>query len=309
LKRIITVSGELPAEKMGITMPHEHVLCEINRFSGKIDNLLDDLQTAASEICFFGEAGGNTIVDVTTEDIGRNAEALKNISEITDINIIASAGYYIEETYPSYVLESNVSILAKHMIDEIINGIKETGIRPGIIGELGSTRGCPTSQEKKVLQAAGRASIETGLSITLHSVKAGLAAIQVGILKKTGVSPEKIIAGHMDTDWKMGIEKDLVYYQKLLDEGVYLEFDRIGWNEVLHEDELMERILKLIEKGYAERILLSSDLCRKSFYHISEGRGYDCVLKNFVPKLRSRGVSEKQIRMILSENPSAVFSC
>lgn len=98
MKKVMTVCGEIPLVQLGVTLPHEHIVCDIARLSGTPDNLLDDLEVCKQEVAYFKRARGGMIVDVTTPDIGRNAAALREISEATGIHILTCTGYYLEQT-------------------------------------------------------------------------------------------------------------------------------------------------------------------------------------------------------------------
>ena len=308
MKRVMTVTGEIAADALGVTMPHEHVFADISRHSGNPDNLLNDTQLCIRELVPYKMAGGSTLVDATTEDLGRNPIALRFISEAAGVNIITTTGYYSERIYPPYVLEATAAELAGRMIDEARNGIGDTGIRPGIIGELGSASGSVTTAEEKVLRAAACAQAETSLAITLHSSYGRPGIRQLAVLKDAGASPEKVIVGHVDAEWHVDIREDMEYYERILDGGACVEFDTIGWQDFCPEDERLRRILRLLEKGYAPQILLSSDLCRRSFYRANGGRGYDYVLTCFIPLLLRSGVSQGVINTLLVENPLRVLS-
>jgi hypothetical protein len=88
MKKVMTVCGEIPLAQLGLTMPHEHIVCDLARLSGTPDNLLDDLDACKQEVAYFKRARGGTIMDVTTPDIGRNVAALREISEATGIHIL-----------------------------------------------------------------------------------------------------------------------------------------------------------------------------------------------------------------------------
>ncbi len=304
MKKIITVLGEIAADELGVTMPHEHVICDISLHSGNENNRLTDVNLAIQEVMAFKEAGGNSLVDVTTVDIGRNPEALKKASEATGVNIITTTGFYCEDIYPSSFWDADKKSLARYMIDEAVNGIGETGIRPGVIGELGSKNSTASPAEETALRASALTQLETGLAIVLHSALNRPAPDQVRILREEGVSPERIIVSHADIVWHEDIQLDLAYHLSLLDIGCYLSFDTIGWQEFSPEDHKIACILELIEMGYADQLLLSSDLCRRTFYHANGGRGYDYVIRDFVPRLKESGVSETDIKCILVSNPS-----
>jgi phosphotriesterase-related protein len=308
VKKIITVLGEVAADELGVTMPHEHVICDISLHSGNEKNRITDINLAIQEVKVYREAGGNSLVDVTTVDIRRNPVALRQVSEATGVNIITTTGLYCEDIYPPSFWDADKESLARLMIDEAVNGIGETGIRPGVIGELGSKNSTASPAEETVLRASALTHLETGLAIVLHSALNRPAPDQVRILREEGVTPERIIVSHADIVWHEDIQIDLAYHLSLLDIGCYLSFDTIGWQEFSPEDHKIACILALIERGYADRLLLSSDLCRRTFYHANGGRGYDYVIKSFVPRLKEMGVSDADINRILVSNPTDVLA-
>lgn len=309
MKHIMTVCGEVTPEQLGIVLPHEHVICDIARHSGNANNLLTDVTACTREMEYFKRAGGGTIVDVTTPDIGRDPQSLRDVSLAAGVNIVTCTGYYTEKTAQELIGEQTVDDLAAWMIKEITVGIGDTGIRPGVIGELGSPNHYVRPAEEKVLRAAGRAHRETGMSISLHAAIGRPGVDQLAILREEGVSLDRVIVGHADYEWHREVGTDLEYYQKLLDAGCYVEFDQIGWGEdVVPEKEIIKRVLLLLERGYSNRLLLSMDICRRSFYRQNGGHGYDYLLTHFTKKLQVAGLSDDQIRLIMTENPSRALA-
>ena len=308
MKRVPTVLGDIPADELGVTMPHEHVICDISLHSGHAYNRLTDVEAAAREVAAFRLAGGCTIVDVTTPDIGRDPAALKRVSELSGVNIVTCTGYYAEAVYPSDLMRKSVDELAGEMIAEVRDGIGETGVRPGIIGELGAKGFDLTPAEERVLRAAARTHLETGLAITLHSTIGRPAPNQVAVLREEGVPTQRVIVGHADVVWHDDVDLDLAYFLPLLDAGCFLEFDTVGWPENSPDAARVERIRLLLDRGYERQLLLSTDLCRVTFYRANGGRGYDCVLRDFAPMLREAGVTDDQMRLMLKENPREALS-
>jgi len=308
MKKIVTVTGDISPEKLGVTMPHEHVICDISLHSGIENNRLDDVEAAILEVNAFREAGGGCLVDVTTADIGRNATALKQVAQATGVNIVTTTGWYSESIYPSRVGTDDVAALAREMIHEATHGIGETGIKPGVIGELGARLAELSPAEELVLRASARAHLETGLAIVLHAALNRPGLSQVRVLREEGVSADKIIVSHADIVWHEEVQEDLSYHLALLDIGCYLSFDTIGWLEFSPEHHKIACIQEIIARGYAGRLLLSSDLCRRTFYHANGGRGYDYVLRSFVPRMRECGVAESDIQRMLIGNPAEVLA-
>ena len=309
MKHAITVLGAVPVDQLGIVMPHEHIACDIARHSGNQDNLLNDISLSQQELAKFKQAGGATLVDVTTGDIGRDVLALKQISETTGLNIITCTGYYTAKTAQEFIADKTADQLAQEMVHEITCGIDGTSVRPGIIGELGSANHIVQPSEQRVLRAAAHAHHETGLAISLHSAIGRPAVDQLTILHEEAMPLERVIVGHVHYQWHRQLEADLAYYQKLLDMGCYLGFDQIGWgDDYFPETEMAKRIGMLIDKGYVEQLLLSSDLCRRSFYHANGGFGYDYVITKFVKQLLDIGVLQSNIDTILVDSPARVLA-
>jgi len=304
---VMTVQGPVSPAALGVVMPHEHIVCDIH--SGNPDNILNNSAISRKELVRFRQAGGDTIIDVSTRDIGRDPLALTKLSEAAGIHIITCTGYYTESTARAFIETKSVEQLAEEMIRDITHGIDGTGIKAGIIGELASANHVIQPGEERVLRAAARAHLETGAAISLHSAIGRPAIDQLAILRSEGMSLERVIAGHTHYQWHRHRDSDLDYYHYLLDQGCYLEFDQIGWgNDIFPEAEMAQRLAILIEKGYVRRLLISSDLCRCSFFHVNGGFGYDYILTRFVPMLRSAGISDNHIQTILKDNPAEAIA-
>src|SRR5699024_8425216 len=112
--------------------------------------------------------GVKTIVDPTPNECGRNPEILKEIAEITGLQIICATGYYYEgEGAPPYFKFRQMFGTAEDdiydmFITEIKEGIAKTGIRPGVI-KLASSKNEITSYEKLFFKVAAEVHKETGM--------------------------------------------------------------------------------------------------------------------------------------------------
>ena len=66
--------------------------------------------------------------------------------------------------------------------------------------------------------------------------------------------------------------------------------------------------MRLIDQGYLSRILLSQDVAWKNRLRGTYGgHGYDHMLRNVVPLMQVRGVTEEQIHTMLVENPKRLL--
>lgn len=300
---VMTVLGPIDAKTMGFTQPHEHVLLDHFDMKGSYDAIVTDRELAAEEVRAFHEAGGRTIVDTTTIGIGRDPEGLAQVSRATGVNIVMGTGWYRETVYPPVVLRSTSRVLAEIMIREIEEGVDGTGIRAGVIGELGTERYHITAAQERVFRAAALASIATGTTITTHTSHYGdLALEQVALLTGEGVAADRIVIGHQ------GDHRDLERELRVLATGVYLEIDHVGFTDYSPDDRRADHVAALVRDGHVDQVLLSSDICFRSHLHFYGGRGYDHLIDRFLPRLRDRGVSDDAIRKITVENPWRAFA-
>ena len=68
--------------------------------------------------------------------------------------------------------------------------------------------------------------------------------------------------------------------------------------------DLMQR---LIAQGYLKRILISQDVFLKIRCYSYGGAGYAHILRNTVPLMRHKGITDEQIHTILVENPKRIL--
>lgn len=336
-----SVRGNLERSNLGIVAVHEHVFIDLSAFYQSLpvlgcddpknapvemenlgvlsrdpyalrDNLLlNDREIQKKEIMFFKNAGGRTIVDATMPGIGRNPVELKKLSEETGLNIIMGTGYYVGETHPDRLDTMTKEEIAMEMTGELIDGIGDTGIRAGFIGEIGISE-IFDDRERKVLKASAIAQKATGVAVHVHInpwTVNGVEAAQ--ILLKCGVDASRINICHID------VENREDYIFELLKMGVFIEFDNFGkeyyvrrevrnsgYGLFARDTERVMLLKKLIDAGYLRQILLSCDVCLKILLHTYGGWGYDHVLSNIVPMMQDAGITDRQIQILLENNPA-----
>ncbi len=338
---IQTVTGILPKKDAGIMTPHEHIFIELTAFfeerplrdcespatalvtMDKLgilnrdpyalkDNLrMNDYETQKKEILRFKAAGGCTIVDATMPGIGRDPVMLKRISEATGIHVVMGTGFYVSSTHPESMKQMTEQEIADMMVKEITEGAEGTGIKAGVIGEIGISE-IFNEEERRVLRAAALAYKKTGTSVLVHINPWTTNGIEAAdILLKNGVPPQKIAISHID------VENDMSYIKTLLDKGVYIEFDnfgkeyyvdrearRPGYGLFVNDVQRVECLKSLLEAGYGKQILMSCDVCLKSCLRTYGGYGYDHVLVNIVPMMEDAGISTADINKLLVDNPA-----
>jgi phosphotriesterase-related protein len=122
------------------------------------------------------------------------------------------------------------------------------------------------------------------------------------MLREYGADPAKIIIGHL------GDRRGVHHLLPIAEQGVYLEVDNIGFLDYQPESVRADNVAALCKEGFAERVLLSEDICMLSHLQYRGGKGYGYLLEAFIPMLKQRGVREEQVHAMLVENPARVLS-
>ena len=302
---VASVTGEIDASALGITLYHEHLACDISVHSGRADNILDDAALMARELRAFRDAGGTTVVDVTPEGVGRDPLALRRIAELSGVRILSGVALYVEETYPPWVRGASEQAIAEYLEAGIAGGA--SGVKAAVIGELAShneshrdwTRYRLTPGEARVFRAAATAHRHTGAPICTHASLGRAGHAQLDALGEAGADLARVAIGHCDAQCHGSPEEDLPYYLGILDRGAFCGFDTIGWAELATDDERADRVAALVRLGFARRVLLSTDTCRRSQLAAHGGRGFGFLFTSFLPRLRERGVTDGQIHEML----------
>ena len=302
MAQIHTVCGLVAPEALGRTLMHEHLLCDLYRVTGSLDHLLNDEALACDELAELTSAGGNALVECTTLDLGRDPEGLRRISERTGVHIVMGAGWYRQPYYPPEIDRTATDELAAVLTKELTEGVGGSGICAGIIGEIGTDLDYASAQEERVLRAAARAQKATGAPLTTHASMYPVGLAQLRILEDEGVDPGRVIIGHCDT------YLDLDYHLSILDAGAYVQFDTVGRNHMNPDDRRAEALIELLQRGWRERLLLSSDRCFRSDLSAFGGVGYGYVFTCFLRRLRSLGVAAADIEVLTVDNPRRVLA-
>jgi len=334
---IHTIKGNIAKEELGFTLPHEHILIDMiscvdemphPEFHGKItptnrylmvsdpyyiceNAAYTDEKIAIEELSLFRKYGGCSIVDATTDDIGRDVSALARISEATDVNIICGCGHYTAPSLSAAVKSMSVSEMTEEIIRDLTVGIQGTSMKAGVIGEIG-TSAVITDTEWKCVRAALTASKETGAPIHFHTSlweENGLDIIKEA--KKIGTDVSKVCIDHIDVD----LRED--YCLALLDEGCWIEFDNCGKEffmpprdhgkirgKFAYDMERAEMIQKLFAKGYGDRILMTNDICLKTMLATYGGNGFMHIARTMAPMLSYIGMEDGDIHKLTHTNPA-----
>jgi phosphotriesterase-related protein len=304
--RVRTVLGDIDPAELGPTYCHEHlVTAPGERFlSDGSDMVLDDEQRSARELVIFEQLGGGGLVEVSTPEFGRDVAALRRLSSTTGVQIVCCTGHVSEEYWRGMVAldERSDEELYEELVHEITVGINGTDVRAGVI-KVGTSRDRATDVEARVLRAAGRTQVATGVSVTTHTTDGTAALEQLAVLVGAGADPEKVCIGHLDR--RLDEETNL----QVAKMGAYVGHDSISKEKYEPEQRRVESILRLVEAGYGDRILLSGDMARRSYLESwGGGPGYRYILERFVPLLLDAGLDRDAADRLLVDNPARFLS-
>ncbi len=305
-----TVRGSVDPGSLGFTLTHEHTAISLWHIPNRWDywELRRDEPVITDELRRFAAVGGSAIVDVTLPGVGRDPAWLVRLSEATGLQIIMGAGWYREAYYPAEALIDRRSVddLADEIVRDATDGVDASGIRAGIIGEIGTDKPWLSAQEERVHRAAARAAKRTGLAITTHAVQSSVGLDQLTVFESEGADLTRVVIGHADS------YPDPEYHRAIVERGASVEFDFLGMSftplERHGEPRIVEAICDLLARGHVERILLSQDVCHDSQLTRYGGNGYTYLADSFLPSLRAAGVSDDEIRTITVDNPRRLLT-
>jgi predicted metal-dependent phosphotriesterase family hydrolase len=294
---VMTVTGPVAAQQLGVVLPHEHVFIDlVSEYRG--NGLLNDEQLACEELRTLRAAGGSTLVDLTLDEIGRDPAALRRVSEATGILIVMGCGHYRDPYLDrAWFDRTAVDAIAEELVRDITEGVSGTGVRAGIIGEIGADRGYISAAEERSFRAAARAHARTGLTINTHAARWPVGTAQLQLLAEEGVDPRRVIVGHTDS---VPIPD---YHLALVRQGCYVSFDSIGTGSPYDTDRAVDYVLDLVKAGFGAQILLSHDVCLRDHLRAAGGPGYAYLLTDFLPRLTAAGLDPEQVRSFVTDNP------
>ena len=302
---IMTVNGPVSSKEMGVSLIHEHILVDFIGADSITEQRWDKSKVVDRSLPFLKQIkdlGCQTFIECTPAYLGRDPLLLKFLSYSSGLNILTNTGYYgagNNKYIPQHTFNETADQLAARWIMEWDNGIDGTGVKPGFI-KIGVEKGNLTDLHKKLVVAAARTHLKTGLTIASHTGPAVPAFEQLDILKNEGVAPEAFIWVHAQS------EKDLGNHVKAAKMGAWIGLDGLNDNNLT---DYIRMIKNLRDNNLLNKILLSHDA---GWYHPGEEnggeyRGYTTLFEKLIPALRNEQFSEKEIKQLLVINPAKAF--
>lgn len=340
--KVQTVLGDIDSEELGRTLTHEHLSMEFghfyrkpptrmrNIFQNRINlntvgyvkqypyssksNLVFNDESAEEavykDVATFKEAGGGSIVENSTEGLGRNLNFCLNVSKQTGVHVIVGTGYYIADTQPADYLHYNKEDMYNHMLKELTEGCIGNGdVKAGFMGEIASV--WPLRDfEIKAIKAAGEVQEKVGCGVSFHPHRVSEAPFEIiRLYLEAEGAPDKAVMSHLD--------RTLLETEKLLEFselGTYCQFDLFGTEvsyyqlnvdtDMPSDAQRIGMIRQLVDQGKENRVLMSHDIHTKHRLTTFGGHGYSHIIDNVLPKMKTKGFSQATIDKITIENPA-----
>ncbi|HET7667338.1 MAG TPA: hypothetical protein VFK56_14970 [Mycobacterium sp.] len=303
---VMTVQGPIAPDDLGFTLMHEHLLTRFWHATHRFDlaGMPEDPRYIVEELAGLTAAGCRSLVDVTPVGINRSPAGLRDLAHRTGVQVVMGCGWYRDCYYPAAaeIDRRSVDSLADELIAEIETGAQDSGVRPGIIGEIGTEKYWMSPTEERVHRAAARAAARTGLPLMTHSFASDIGLWQLQVLREEGVDPSQVIIGHADS------YRLRPYHDALLETGASIEFDTLMWYRPTLFGDALDMVCEYVRTGFRDQILVSMDTCKSEHLARFGGPGLTGIHAKVLPGLRERGLSEADISAIFVDNPRRLLT-
>lgn len=301
---LMTTLGALPAEALGLILPHEHIFVDLRTPDAPGHGQAaeaDVVRRMAPELEKAREAGVTALVECTPEGVGRRVDLVAAVSRAARFPVVVPTGVYREPWVPGWAHSASEEQLRAWMQGELEGFIGGTGVQAGWIKLSAGDEGL-TAMETKILRAAGKAGRLAGAAIGSHTIRGAVALRQLEILAESGFPPERFISIHAQA------EADLELNLELARRGVWIEYDNLGWDPA-EDEQTLQRIRRMAAEGLLDRVLLSHDM---GWYDPAQPGGgnprpFTYLTQTFLPRLRAAGFSAADLHQMTVTNPFRAF--
>ena len=326
---IQTATGGVEDTELGVTLSHEHVFLSTPGLARQYPWLFDRetaIEHVVGELRDAHAVGVRSMIDVTTPDLGRDIERVKEAAQRSGVNVIAATGIWLNPVISilggqlGWFQDASVDEIMDVFVREIEVGIADSNVRAGVIKVANTEPPGVGELQEKILRAAARTAIRTSVPITTHTTPYDIGREQMRIFDDEGVPRHLVTMGHAFTD-------DLDYLHEVLEGGRYISVDYFnvgsaGVDPELEglltelrklEPQVVKAIAQLCQEGYADHIMLGHDYFPGGFDwqpHRTYGStiGWTYVPTRVRPALVELGVSEDDLTAMLVTAPARLLA-
>jgi phosphotriesterase-related protein len=306
---VMTVNGRMPVAALGKTLVHEHIITNFNGTDQAVEALSNPQQAIDSVLPWLRKLrmkGYSTLVECTPSYLGKNADLLHRLSELSGLAIITNTGYYaaVDKKYlPGKVDTLDAETLADIWEEEWIGGIGGSNIRPGFI-KLGVGSGALDSAEEKIVTAGFLLSNRTGLPVYVHTGGDQSIISQYRLAERIDFDLNRLVWVHAQN----GSDSTRI---AMAEKGVWVSLDGVNENQL---EEYIGMIGTLRDSGNLKRLLISHDDgwsvddtgtdLNLALFNNGNSDPYTTIETLLIPRLREIGYSDLEINLLLVQNPS-----
>ena len=320
MARIETLNGPVDTAQLGTVLMHEHVFnitAEIQIVHPGFNGWDPDVEIPKAQRTLrqVKEAGIDTLVELSPIGLGRSLGLIRRASEGSGLNVVLATGLYTYDVLPRpwHFVGPGTLLDGEEPLDELMradlrDGIEGSGVKPGMLKCAIDAAGL-TDHVERVVRSVCRIHKETGTPICIHTSaphERGRDALR--ILHEEEVDPKRVMLAHC------GDSADLDYLEEMAASGALLGMDRFGLDVLLPFEERVGTVAAMCERGHADKMILSQDAsCFTDWFapglreQMAPNWHHLHVVKDVIPALRERGVSDAQIDQMMRENARVFF--
>lgn len=303
---VMTVRGPVEASELGRMLPHEHVLVDFAPIEQQEAGSYDPDAAFAVVLPYLERLkalGCQTVAECTPAYLGRDVRLLQRLSEASGLHMLTNTGYYgarDDQHLPEHVFAESADSLAARWTKEWEGGIDGTDVRPGFM-KIGVDAGPLSDVDRKLVRAAARAHLATGLTMAVHTGPAAGAFDELEVLEEEGVHPSAWIWVHAQN------ENDLGRHVEAAERGGWVEFDGVHPDRI---EQYVELVMNMKRHDLLGHVLLSHDA---GWYSVGEPgggdfRGYHTLFDDLLPALQAAGLTDEDVQQLVVSNPAEAFA-
>jgi phosphotriesterase-related protein len=296
-----TVTGAVQLDSLGFSLTHEHIMSNFGKAPHQVS--MYDQQKLIEQVVPYlkriKSMGVDTVYDCTANFFGRRVDLLTKISELSGIHIITNTGIYgaANDRYiPEFAYTDTAESISAVWVDEFLNGINGTDIKPGFI-KLGFDQGSLSKIDEKLFEAGILAHKSTGLKLAVHTGNnLAAATLQLNLLKKHKVSPDAWIWVHANKvdDTQMLLEA--------ASQGAWISFDGVNPSNI---KQTIARLKVFQDKSLLHKVLLSHD--GNGFPAGGGIRPFQAIMEMLLPSMLDNGFTQADLDKLMLDNPKQAF--
>lgn len=299
---MVTVLGAILPGEAGITDAHSHLWIGRVHCASPDGPVLDDVEAIAAELVDYRQAGGRTIIDCQPGGCGRDARVLHQLSQGSDVNIVACSGFHRRKYYPPehWLFRTTGERAHSYFVRELSHGIEETldtawPVRAGLLKVA-----CEATLEETpvwLLEAAAQACQDTGAAMEVHTERGSQSERTITLLQEFGFPLERVVLCHMDK------RPDFVLHTSMAQAGVMLEYDTFFRPWYQPEQHVWPLLEHMVSHGHDAYVAIATDLAdARMWSRFGGGPGLVGLVNALIPRLHELGFEAATVDRLVGGN-------